>query len=229
MIDVFFSEIVPQAIDSKSTLTFLIIFIGGVVTSISPCVLSMIPILMGYIGASDDGSKVKGFFLSLLFVLGLSTTFAILGFIAAYFGSIFGQISTGWYYLLAAVAIIMGLQLLGAITFNMPGLKTMPVRMKGYSGSFGMGMLFGLIASPCATPVLAVIITYVATQGELAYGSSLLFVYGVGHGLPLLAAGTFTALAKNIVKVQRFTQYLNYVSGTALILLGLYLLILASW
>ena len=155
----------------------------------------------------------------------MAVTFALLGFIAAYFGRIFGQIGAVWYYVLAAVAIIMGLQLLGVLTFNLPGLKNIPLKKAGLGGALIMGMLFGLVASPCATPVLAVIITYAAAQAEPLYGSGLLFIYGLGHGMPLLAAGTFTGLARNLPKINRYTHYLSYVSGLVLVIMGLILLI----
>ncbi len=229
MLELFFAETVPNAITGKSAITYAIVFLGGLLTSFSPCVLSMIPVLIGYIGGYSEGSKVKGFLMSLFFVVGLATTFAILGFIASYFGRIFGQIGTGWFYVLAAVAIIMGLHLLGVLQFTLPGIKNMPVKVKGYNGSFLMGLFFGLVASPCATPVLAVIVTYAALQGEVVYGSSLLFTYGLGHGTPLLIIGAFTVMAKSLIKVKKFTQYLNYFSGSILIILGLYLLAWVSW
>jgi len=133
-------------------------------------------------------------------------------------------VGTVWYYILAAVAVVMGLQLLGVLTFNLPGLKKIPLKKAGVSGSLAMGLLFGLVASPCATPVLAVIITYAALQAEPLYGSILLFVYGLGHGIPLLVAGTFTGMAKNLPKFSKYTQYISYFSGLVLVLAGLYLL-----
>jgi cytochrome c-type biogenesis protein len=229
MLETFFTVTIPAAIEGKSILTIVIIFFGGLVTSFSPCILSMMPVMVGYIGGYGDISKTRGFSLATTFVMGLATTFAILGLSAVSFGKVFGQIGSGWYYILAAVALTMGLHLAGVFSFNIPGLKQMPLRLSGYPGAFLMGLFFGLVASPCATPVLAVIMTYVAIQGDLAYGSLLLFIYGIGHGLPLVIVGTFTALLKKLPKVQRFTQHINYFSGGILILLGLYLLALVRW
>ncbi len=220
----FFGQTLPAAVSSRSGLTLALVFLGGVLTSISPCILSMVPLLVGYIGGYGGGSKARGFSLSLSFVSGLALTFAVLGFIAAYFGQVFGQIGEVWYYILAAVAIIMGLQLLGVLTFNLPGLKKIPVSKAGLGGALLMGALFGLVASPCATPVLAVIITYAAVQAEPFYGSGLLFIYGIGHGIPLLLAGTFTGLARDMPKINRYTAYLSYFSGLILVIAGLVLL-----
>ncbi len=225
----FFTETLPVVVGERSALTLIIVFFGGVVTSISPCILSMVPLLVSYIGAYGEGNRSRGFILSSSFVTGLAVTFAILGFIAAYFGRVFGQVGVFWYYILAAVAIIMGLQLIGVLTFKLPGLQKIPVRKAGVGGSLIMGLLFGLVASPCATPVLAVIITYAAVQAEPVYGSALLFIYGLGHGLPLLVAGSFTGLARNMPRINRYTQYLSYASGIILILLGLTLLAWVAW
>ena len=223
-LDRFFSVTLPGVVDERSAFTFLLVFLGGLITSISPCILSMVPLLVGYIGGYSEGSKARGFKLSFSFIVGMSLTFAIMGFVAAYFGRVFGQVGTYWYYILAAVALVMGLQLLGVLTFNLPGLKKIPLQKTGVGGSLLMGLLFGLVASPCATPVLAVIITYAALQAEPLYGSILLFVYGLGHGIPLLAAGTFTGMAKNLPKFSKYTQYISYFSGLVMVLAGLYLL-----
>ncbi len=228
-IDYFFSEQLPGTLGQRSLLTLGLVFLGGLITSISPCILSMVPLLVSYIGGYGGGSRSKGLFLSLSFVAGLAITFAILGFIAAFFGRVFGDIGEIWYYILAAVAIVMGLQLLGVLSFNLPGLKKIPVKKIGPGGSLVMGMLFGLVASPCATPVLAVIITYAAVQAEPFYGSGLLFIYGMGHGVPLLVAGTFTGLARNLPSINKYTSYLSYFSGFVLVLLGLILLAWIAW
>jgi len=225
----FFSQTVPQAVGNISLLSFLIVYFGGVVTSISPCMLSMIPLMVGYIGGYGETSRLKGFTMSFSFVLGLSVTFAILGVSAALLGRIFGQVGDAWLYVVAGVAIIMGLQLLGVINISFPTLSKMPVQGGGPAASFIMGLLFGLVASPCATPVLAVIIAFVAAKGQVWYGGALLFTYGLGHGLPLLIVGAFTAAIKSFTGFQRWAKYVTYASGVLLIFFGLYFLILARW
>lgn len=229
MLEGFLTETVPWAIESRNIFTFIIVFAGGLFTSFSPCIVSMLPVLVSYIGSDNSTNKSKGFLLSFSFVAGLAVTFSILGFIAAYLGLIFGQVGANWYFILAAVAIIMGLYLLEVFSFNMPGLSSLPMNTRGKKSSFLMGLLFGLVASPCATPVLAVIITYAAAQGEPFYGSSLLFIYGIGHGLPLIIAGTFTAVIRNMGRIRGISRYFNYIAGSALVLFGLYLLALATW
>jgi cytochrome c-type biogenesis protein len=89
-------------------------------------------------------------------------------------------------------------------------------------------MAFGLIMSPCTTPVLAVLLTYAAARGDVVYSMGLLFSYGLGHGLILLAAGTFTSVLTTVPALRSKTGFINTVSGVLLIVAGLYLLTL-TW
>lgn len=232
MLENFFENILPQIVSDFSVISFIAVYVGGVLTSISPCVLTMIPVIIGYIGGYGDHqeqSKFRGFLLSTVFVLGMSVTFAVFGVVAVALGRVFGQVGDIWYYVLAAIAILMGLQLLGVINIRFPTLKLMPAKKEGFFAPFILGMAFGLVASPCATPVLAVIIAYVASTGNHYYGAGLLFTYGMGHGLPLIIAGTFTAVIKQLPRFHRYTNYITMTSGAILILLGLYFLILVKW
>jgi cytochrome c-type biogenesis protein len=225
----FLTEVVPQALGFSWLLAFFLLFLAGILTSFSPCIFSMMPIIVGYIGGYGGNSRSRGFLLSSMFVLGLGITFGILGLVAAAFGRIFGAVGRHWYFVMGAVAFLMGLQLLGIIRINLPGLKRIPIRMQGFFGAFLMGLFFGLVASPCATPILAVIITYIASQQNLAYGGLLLFAYGIGQGTPLLVVGTFTATLKSLRSFQRFSPYVTYISAGILILLGGYLFKLAFY
>ncbi|WP_068965054.1 cytochrome c biogenesis CcdA family protein [Desulfosporosinus sp. BG] len=225
----FFYETIPNALTTGGLSILILIFLGGLLTSLSPCMLSMLPVMLGYIGGLEKPSKFKGFRASTSFVLGLAVTFAMLGVIASLLGKAFGQIGSVWLYIMGFFAIFMGLQLIGIINFNLPGLKTMPKQNGRFLGSFGVGLLFGLVASPCATPVLAVLMTYVAGQGVLWYGALLLFIYGLGHGLPLIVVGTFTAVLKSLPRLQKWGHYISYLSGALLIILGLYLFLRTGW
>lgn len=227
-LETFMQETIPDALASGSLSVLLLVFLGGILTSLSPCILSMLPVMLGYIGGLEKPTKRKGFIASLGFVLGLAVTFALLGVVAGLFGKVFGQIGPYWVYIIGFLAIVMGLNLCGVLNFQLPGLKTMPEKRGGILGPFGVGMLFGLVASPCATPVLAVLMTYVAEQGALGYGALLMFLYGLGHGLPLLIVGTFTALLKSLRRFMKYSQLITYFSGGLLVLIGLYFLLQTS-
>ena len=228
----FMQNILPQAVGSVSPIAFAVVFVGGILTSVSPCILTMVPIIVGYIGGygnEEEKSRFRGFTMSLVFVLGLAVTFAFFGVAAVLLGKVFGQPGRTWYYILAAVPIVMGLQLLGVINLNFPVFDLRPSKNPRLVRTFLMGLLFGLVMSPCATPVLAVIITYVASTGSFYYGAGLLFAYGLGHGMPLILAGTFTATIKQLPRFRKYSHYVTLLSGVVLILLGLYFLILVRW
>lgn len=103
-------------------LAVLLVFAGGIVTSIGPCNMSMIPVLMAYVGGPSGISKARGFWLALFFTLGTSTTFALLGVIVSIIGGIFGASRAFLVYIAAAVSIAVGLKMLGIINFNLPNL-----------------------------------------------------------------------------------------------------------
>ncbi len=225
----FFGQTIPEALHRTPWVAFVLVFLGGLLTSISPCILSMIPVMVGYIGGYSQPNKGRGFLLALCFVLGLAVTLAVLGVVSALLGKIFGQIGGIWLYLVAIVALVMGLSLLGVINLKFPSLERLPVRAGGPGGAFLIGLFFGLVATPCATPVLAVLMTFVAGKAVVLYGGALLFTYGLGHGVPLLVVGTFTAVVKNLGRFQRWSSYITVGSGLLLIILGYSFLIRAAW
>ncbi|MEL7566978.1 MAG: cytochrome c biogenesis protein CcdA [Dehalobacterium sp.] len=226
--ETFLNETIPYMLRDVSPVTFIAIFTAGLLTSISPCILSIIPVMVGYIGGYGRLSKVKGFFLSLSFVLGMSLTFALLGMAAVAFGTIFGKVGAIWYLIIGGISILMGLNLWQVWQMRLPGLKIVPPRIGGFLGAFLVGLFFGIVASPCATPVLVAILAMVTSTANVSLGGFLLFAYGLGHGVPLLLTGTFTGFVKGIKIFQKNAQYINYISGTLLVMIGLYFIYLAT-
>lgn len=214
---------VPRYFLESPVLVLPLVYVLGIITSLSPCILSLLPVLLGYIGGYGENRK-KSFVMASFFVLGLGITFAVLGLLASYLGTIFGQVGPFWFILAAFIAILMGFHLLGIIHLSFPGLKRLPFKATSPLGALLVGLTFGLVASPCATPVLAAILTFVAAQQRLFYGGLLLFVYGVGQGTPLILLGSFAGLLKELPYLQARSKYFSYFSGTVLLLLGLYLL-----
>jgi cytochrome c-type biogenesis protein len=153
---------------------------------------------------------------------------------AALMGTMFGDVGVCWYFVAAGILMVMGLQLAGVIKLNLGGntQKFLP-RRTGLIGALILGMLFGLVLSPCASPVLAVILTLAAVQGQVAYGSTLLFAYALGQGSLIILAGTCTGLI-NIFLHSRGAKAgarLQQAAGCLLFFAGAYLLFqgLRSW
>jgi cytochrome c-type biogenesis protein len=217
---------IQHIIQNQHGLAFVAVFIGGLISAASPCVLAAIPLIIGYVGGYSEGNRKKAALFSLVFVLGLSLTFTLLGAAASGMGQFFGFMGRWLYLGLALIAILMGLQLMGVISsIPLPFQKTRQVRTKGLVGAFLLGLLTGTVSSPCATPVLAVILAYVSTQGDVLYGGSLLFVYAIGHCALIFAAGLSVGLTESMIRskgVKNFSLYAKKLSGALLVIVGIY-------
>ncbi|MFH0809036.1 MAG: cytochrome c biogenesis protein CcdA [Pseudomonadota bacterium] len=214
-----------QFIQNQPLLAYLAVFVGGIVSSSSPCVLVTIPLVIGFVGGYSEGDRRKAFLFSAVFIVGLSLTFTALGAIAGILGTLFGDVGKGWYFLAAGVAVLVGLQLMGVFNFQLPVPRNLQPKRRGLIGALLLGLLFGAVSSPCATPVLAAILAFVATQGSIAYGASLLFAYALGHCVLILAAGTFTGFAESYLAsrgVANFSAWMKKVSGALILGAGGY-------
>lgn len=212
-------------IENASFFAFALVFLGGILTSIGPCNVAMIPLVIGYVGGSRDLPRARAFALSLAFAIGLALTFMLLGVFAALIGGLIGASTTWWYYLVAFVCFLIGLNMLGVLHIEPPlwlgGLRE-KVTLKGIPGALALGLVSGLVASQCATPVLAAILTYVMAEGALLYGAALLFVYALGRSVPIILAGTFTGALKTLQAFGRYNDLLEKIAGAVVIAVGLY-------
>ena len=221
---------IGDIIQNQAWLAFPASFLGGIVSSASPCVLAMIPLVIGYVGGYAEGSQKKALQYSVVFTLGLTVTFTALGVVAGAMGRLFGDVGSFWNYALPPLAILLGLQLVGAfkfIKFNTGVLQRFLPRRRALFGAFLMGLLFGVVASPCATPVLAVILTVAATQEQIAYSGGLLLAYALGHWVLVLGAGISVGFAQRVLEskgISDFSTYSKKAGGVLLIGAGIFLL-----
>lgn len=218
-----FLDNIEQIVTLYPILAFGAVFLAGVLSSASPCVLATIPLVVGFVGGYADGDRWKAFRYSLAFILGLSLTFTAFGAAAGLLGTMFGTVGGWWHVAAGIVALIMGGQMMGLYVLSLPVNRDFRPKQVGVVGSFILGLFFGVVSSPCATPVLVVILTYVATKGQILYGTTLLFTYAVGHCLLMLAAGTFTGIIESFVKAKgivNFSVWTKRVSGGVIALAG---------
>lgn len=218
-------------LQTGSLVAYLLVFLGGIITSIGPCNVAMIPLVVGYVGGSSQLSQGRSFALSLTFATGLALTFMMLGVAATLVGGLIGGTSRLWFYLVAGVCFLVGLHMLGMLSLpEIPGLGRLRegIALKGLPGALALGLVSGLVASQCATPVLAAILTYVmARQGMLVYGALLLFVYALGRGVPIVLAGTFTGVVKRLQALGPWSGVIEKASGLIMLGVGLYFLWIA--
>jgi cytochrome c biogenesis protein CcdA len=217
---------VTQLIQHNPWLAVVAVFIGGIMTASNPCVLAMVPLMMGMVAGSKESTEIKKTLaFSLLFILGLSVTFTVLGLISALMGRMFGDVGGLWKYLVATVCLVMGLQLLGVFKLELQLPQIFNVRKEGWLGAFLLGLLFGVVSTPCAVPILAVLLAFVAQKGNVLYGGLLLFVYALGHSALVLVAGTSMGAAKRLIEskgLRRTNLVLQKAAGALIILIGIY-------
>ncbi len=222
-----FLDNIEQIIAAYPLIAFGAVFLAGIISSASPCVLATIPLVVGYVGGYADGDRKRAFFYSIAFILGLSLTFTAFGAAAGLLGTMFGMVGGWWYVVLGVVALTMGLQMVGLCQIRLPIQMEVKPKRRGIFGAFLLGLFFGIVSSPCATPVLVVILTLVASKGKVLYGIALLFVYAIGHCLLMLLAGTFTGFVEAFAKakgVRNFSDWSKRIGGAIISLVGLYLL-----
>jgi cytochrome c-type biogenesis protein len=224
----FATQLVNKQLTEITWVSVGVIFLAGLLTSLTPCMLSMLPITIGYIGGYQMNSRWQAGIQSVIFALGIATTLAGLGVFAAGVGKVYGQVGVGLPIIIAIIAIIMGLNLLEALPFRLPDLggtdwisKDLPAGVRSYL----LGVTFGLVASPCSTPVLAALLAWVGGTGNLVLGGVLLLAYTAGYVLPLIIAGTFTATIKQLLEVRKWSGWITPASGVLLVGFGLFTLV----
>jgi cytochrome c-type biogenesis protein len=218
-------QLVNNQLNHLSFFSVVIIFFTGLITSLTPCMLSMLPLTIAYIGGYEDKGKLASFVQSTYFAFGLATTLAILGVFAALLGKVYGQIGIGLPIIVSSIAIIMGLNLLEIIPLKFPNWDTtnwikdnFPNSLKSYL----LGLTFGLIASPCSTPVLITLLAYIASSKNILFGAIFLIFYAIGYVFPLILAGTFTGTLKSFLNLRIITQWINPLSGAVLLIFGIF-------
>ncbi len=229
MIDTWLNQI-AQSLQSNMWIAPFLALLAGILTSFTPCSLSNIPLIIGYVGGVGEKNTKKAFGYSVVFALGTAVTFIALGLIATSAGKLMGNSSQIWYLLLGLLMVLMALQT-WEIFQVIPSVNLLSrSKTKGAIGAFMAGMLGGIFSSPCSTPVLIALLTIVAGKGNLILGILLMFLYSIGHSVLVIIAGTSVSFVKRINSngnYNRFATVLKFVMGTAILLIGFYMFWLA--
>lgn len=205
---------------------FGISFLGGLIASVSPCSLSMLPLIVGYVGGYSDEKPTKILVQMLFFVLGASIVFSIIGIICALTGKIF--VGNPYFSLIvASIILIMGLNIVGVLEFQMPVLiKEIP--QNNFNNDFLypilLGAVFAIIGTPCSTPILASIMAFASMSANIVQAVIMLFLFSLGQGLILIFAGWLTSKIKTSgEKFYNFSEKIMKISGILLILIAVFI------
>lgn len=200
-------------------------FLGGLISSISPCSLSMLPLIIGYIGGYSDEKPLKTLLQMIVFVIGSGIVFSIIGAICALTGKMF--IGNPYFALIvASIVMIMGLKILGFLEFDLPPIiKEIP--KNEFNNDFLypliLGAVFALIGTPCSTPILASIMAFASISAKISSAVIMLFLFSIGQGLILILAGFITSKIKTSEKFYQLSEKIMKFSGILLILVSLYI------
>jgi len=208
-------------------------FLWGILSILlSPCHLSSIPLIVGFIDEQGRMSTRRAFMISLLFSVGILTTIAVIGGITAGAGRMIGDVGRWGNYFVAVIFFVVGLHLLDVIPMPWSGPGGVGLKRKGGLAAFVLGLVFGIALGPCTfaymAPILGVTLRVAATS--FAYGALLLLAYGVGHCSVIVLAGTFTEVVQRYMnwnERSRGAVILKRICGVLVMLGGVYLLVVA--
>lgn len=205
---------------------FAAAFLGGLIASLSPCSLSMLPLIIGYVGGYGEQKPAKTFVQMIFFVLGASIVFSVIGLICALTGKIF--VGNPYFALIAAsVILIMGLNILGIIDIQLPVLiKEIP--QNNFNNDFLypilLGAIFAIIGTPCSTPILASIMAFASVSANMFQAILMLFLFSLGQGIIFILAGVLTSKLKSSgEKFYQISEIIMKVCAVLLILVALFM------
>ncbi len=215
-----------QGLNHPGPLTILLIFSAGLLTSLGPCSISLIPVTIAYIGGTENNK-----FKLISFSGGIVISLVTLGALSGFLGKIYGQIPSYFTTFVALVAIIMGLNLLGILKFQLPSgpdLKFLEDKIPPLLTPFVLGTTFGLASSPCITPVLASLLAWVAQAKNPTISIVFLFFFGLGQVTPIMIAGATTENLKRVLEFRKYSQVIPTISGIFLVSIGI-LNLFSNW
>lgn len=235
-----FAHSLQEYLSAGSLMAYPVAFLAGLLISFTPCVYPIIPIQLGFIGgqtasAQSSGGRAswRGFTLSVLFVVGMAIVYAALGAFASLTGTLFGiWAANPWTYIVVGnVILLLALSMLDVIQLPTPQFLANwnPERKgKGYVSALLIGASSGLVVGPCTAPALGAALAYVGTQGNVFFGTTVLFVFAIGMGALMIALGTFSGALSALPRSGEWMVKVKKGFGFVMILITQYLFVQAG-
>ena len=202
-------------------------FLGGIIASLSPCTLGILPIIIGYVAGYGNKSGLKTAIQLFSFILGMSAVLTTLGLICAISGQILiNKYAEIFALLVNGIILIMGLNLLGIMDIELPVfIKQMP-QSNGHDlflYPLLIGIFFALASTPCSTPILAGIMAFASLSANLTKAALMLFSFALGQGIIIILAGVFTSMLKGLRSISKVSAVLMKLSGALLVLASIFI------
>jgi cytochrome c-type biogenesis protein len=232
MIDTIFSGLY-EAMTGSTWLAILAAFGWGILSILlSPCHLSSIPLIVGYISSQGKLSIRRTFYISLVFSAGILITIALIGIITASLGRLMGDIGGIGNYIVAGIFFIVGLYLLDVIKLNWNGFGLKQTQSRSLLTVLILGLLFGLALGPCTFAYMAPVLGIVFQTAKTNYFLAMIFLasFGLGHCSVIVGAGTLTGKVQkylNWSEESRTILWIKRICGVLVILGGIYFLTIA--
>lgn len=215
-----------ELIRENNGLAPILALTAGILTSVTPCSLSSVPLIIGYVGGTGEQTTRRAFFLSVVFSLGMAVTFVVLGIAATSLGMLMGTSSTWWYVFLGVLMILMALQVWEIYNF-IPSINLISKNnTRGFIGAFTAGILGGIFSSPCSTPVLIALLAIIAGENNLVWGIVLMLLYSLGHSVLAIAAGTSVSFVQKLKSSANYgisARIIKFLMGSVILAFGFYM------
>lgn len=200
-------------------------FVGGIISSLSPCTIGLLPLILAYVCGVSQNSQKELLIKLLSFSTGLAGVLGIIGILCAATGKVFGGINSPVLLLLfGSVMMVLGLQLVGFIDLQLPAVvKKIPQNDETslFWYPFIIGVLFAFISSPCSSPILAGIMAIATAKSDFLTSFFMLFAFAFGQCLIIILAGLFASFLKKLQKLQKYTDILIKLSGVVFIVFAI--------
>jgi len=205
-------------------------FVWGMISVLlSPCHLASIPLIIAYVGGQKRALTPKqASSYAVLFTLGLFITIAVIGIVCALLGRMLGDVGNYWQILIGLLLVWVALGMLGVEKCAMSGSLLYRLNLKGLFGAFGLGLAYGVLSGSCTFGFIAPILAIITIQQKLAAGILFIVLFAVGHCLPIVIAGSSTAVVRRLMENSTWQGASNWFrkgAGMLIGLLGIYFIV----
>jgi cytochrome c-type biogenesis protein len=202
---------------------------GMISVLFSPCHLASIPLIVGYVGGQEKmvNPRQAGIY-SVLFTLGLFITISLVGIICALLGRMLGDVGSYWQIAVGAILIWVALGMLGVEKCSMSGSLLYKLNLKGMFGAFVLGFAYGVLSGSCTFGFIAPILAIITVQEKVVTGILLIILFGIGHCLPIVVAGSSAAMVKRVLENSMWNgagEWFRKIAGSTIVLLGIYFIL----